>query len=266
MRFSKKIRVCLVLTAHPSEAKRQEVLIKLRDIATMMNLQEATALLPREQKRINDDIMRRIEQLWQIQPTRVARATVAEEVDAGVYFLTQVIMSVLIEIYDTLKQVLEMHYPEADWSELPPLLTFASWMGGDRDGNPNVTPEVTLKTLETMRRAARNAYLHDIAYLRDRLTQSQQEVKIAPDLLEKWRDESLHKRYPDEFYREVMDAIYYRLEADLYHSGAELLADLMQIQASLRANNSPYSADGTLGWLIRKVQLFGLHLAPLRYS
>ncbi|MDX2077355.1 MAG: phosphoenolpyruvate carboxylase [bacterium] len=258
-----KIRVRLVLTAHPSEAKRQEVLIKLRDIATMMNLQESTQLLPREQRRVNDDILRRIEQLWQIQPTRTTRATVAEEVESGVYFITQVIMNVLIEIYDALQHVLEENYPDEDWSDLPPLLSFASWMGGDRDGNPNVTPEVTLKTLQTMRRAARNAYLGDIAYLRDRLTQSQQEVKIAPDLMEKWREENLNTRYPDEFYREVMDAIYYRLEADLYKSGAELLADLHQVQASLKANNSKHSAQGTLGWLIRKVQLFGLHLAPL---
>ncbi|HRF96674.1 MAG TPA: phosphoenolpyruvate carboxylase, partial [Aggregatilineales bacterium] len=88
-----KIRVRLVLTAHPSEAKRQEVLIKLRDIATMMNLQESTQLLPREQRRVNDDILRRIEQLWQIQPTRTTRATVAEEVESGVYFITQVIMN-----------------------------------------------------------------------------------------------------------------------------------------------------------------------------
>jgi phosphoenolpyruvate carboxylase len=258
-----KIRVRLVLTAHPSEAKRQEVLIKLRDIATMMNLQETTTLLPREQRRVTDDILRRIEQLWQIQPTRTTRATVAEEVESGVYFITQVIMNVLIEIYDTLQRVLEEHYPNEDWSDLPPLLSFASWMGGDRDGNPNVTPEVTLKTLQTMRRAARNAYLGDIAYLRDRLTQSQQEVHIAPDLVEKWREENLNARYPDEFYREVMDAIYYRLEADLYKSGAELLADLEQVQASLKANNSTHSSQGTLGWLIRKVQLFGLHLAPL---
>ncbi|HRF96673.1 MAG TPA: phosphoenolpyruvate carboxylase, partial [Aggregatilineales bacterium] len=115
-------------------------------------------------------------------------------------------------IYDALQHVLEDNYPDEDWTDLPPLLSFASWMGGDRDGNPNVTPEVTLKTLQTMRRAARNAYLGDIAYLRDRLTQSQQEVTIAPDLMEKWREENLNTRYPDEFYREVMDAIYYRLE------------------------------------------------------
>lgn len=258
-----KIRVRLVLTAHPSEAKRQEVLIKIRDIATMMNLQESTTLLPREQRRVMDDVLRRIEQLWQIQPTRTTRATVAEEVDAGVYFITQVIMNSLIEIYDTLKFVLSYHYPDMDWSDLPPLLSFASWMGGDRDGNPNVTPEVTLKTLETMRRAARQVYLADIAYLRDRLTQSQQEVTIAPDLTEKWYNENQTTRYPDEFYRTVMDGIYYRLEADLYKSGAELLADLEQVRDSLRDNNSPHSSDGTLGWLIRKVELFGLHLAPL---
>ncbi|MCL4254650.1 MAG: phosphoenolpyruvate carboxylase, partial [Anaerolineae bacterium] len=81
--------------------------------------------------------------------------------------------------------------------------------------------------------------------------------------VEKWHDENQTTRYPNEFYRTVMDGIYYRLEADLYKSGAELLADLIQVRDSLRDNNSPHSSDGTLGWLIRKVELFGLHLAPL---
>lgn len=259
-----KIRVRLVLTAHPSEAKRQEVLIKLRDIADMMALRERQNLLPREERRIQDDIIRRIEQLWQIQPTRATRATVADEVEYGLYFITSVIMEVAVHLYDEIRFSLEAYYPDEDWSNLPPVLRFASWIGGDRDGNPNVTPEATLATLARLRRAACDVYMADVAYLRDRLTQSVGEVHVPPILLESITvTEDSIDRYPNEVYRQVMDTIYRRLEADDYLDGGALLKDLNLVADCLRHNRSGHSSGGTLGWLIRKVQLFGLHLTPL---
>jgi len=135
-----QVRVRLTLTAHPSEAKRQEVLIKLRDIADMLAAREGGRLLPREDRRVVDDIIRRIEQLWQIRPTRATRATVADEVQFGLYFFTNVIMDIVVQVYEELRHCLDTFYPDEDWSELPPVLRFASWMGADRDGNPNVTP------------------------------------------------------------------------------------------------------------------------------
>jgi phosphoenolpyruvate carboxylase len=122
-----KTRVRLVMTAHPSEAKRKEVLIKLRDIADMMALLEDKTLLQREQKHYHAAITRRIEQLWQIQPTRAAQAKVADEVDFGLYFLTSVVMEVVVMLYEELQTELEKCYPGEDWSTLPPILRFASW-------------------------------------------------------------------------------------------------------------------------------------------
>lgn len=259
-----KIRVQLVLTAHPSEAKRQEVLIKLRDISDLMTLYEREDVLPREERRIFDDIVRRIEQLWQIRPTRATRATVADEVEYGLYFITSVIMEVMVHLYDELQYQLEQFYPDENWSDIPPVLRFASWIGGDRDGNPNVTPQVTMETLARLRQAAREAYMVDVAYMRDRLTQSLDEVEVSTELLENWEQVAgWDGRYPGEVYRQVMDAIFHRLAEDGYKTHDDLLNDLKIVSRSLKENKSIHSAGGTLHWLIRKVELFGLHLVPL---
>lgn len=261
-----RIRVRLVLTAHPSEAKRQELLIKLRDIADFMEKREAYGgdILPREDRRMLDDILRRIEQLWQGRPTRAVRATVSDEVQYGVYFITQMIMDVLVHLYDDLQHSLEEAYPDEDWHDLPPVLRFASWIGGDRDGNPNVTPQVTLNTLRRMREAARVAYIADIVYMRDRLTQTTTEDNISEALRAAWPElDPKGGKYPGEFYRSVMEAMRLRLENDLYPTGDELLRDLRLVRDSLMENRSTNSVRGTLSWLMRKVTLFGLHLVPL---
>jgi phosphoenolpyruvate carboxylase len=260
-----KIRTRLVLTAHPSEAKRKEVLIKLRDIADMLSaLEHKTNLLPRESARMTDDILRRIEQLWLTRTTRAVRATVDDEVDYGLYFLTNVIMSVVVEVYDALTHALNTHYPQDDWRNIPPILTFGAWMGGDRDGNPNVTPEVTLRTLKSLRDAARMVYLADIAYVRDRLTQHDDEVDFSDELRAEWPGVVNHQHtYPGEVYREVMEAIYRRVADDAYFDNKELLKELRIVSESLRRHKSQHSSQGTLTWLIRKVEVFGLHLVPV---
>ncbi|MBN2306109.1 MAG: phosphoenolpyruvate carboxylase, partial [Anaerolineae bacterium] len=159
-----------------------------------------------------------------------------------------------------LRAALEMHYPGADWSDLPPVLRFASWIGGDRDGHPHVTPEVTHHTLATLRRAARRVYLDALARLRDHATQDVNEVGIVPGLA----DGLAPGHYPPhERYRAVLDTIWRRLDADDYPTGAALLADLRAVQASLRAHRGSRAASGALNRLIQQVTLFGLHLVPL---
>jgi phosphoenolpyruvate carboxylase len=265
-----KLAVRLVLTAHPSEAKRKEVLVKLRDVAQIMATLNAQKLLPRERRELELTLSRRIEELWQTPPTRASQATVADEVDFGLYFITSVIMDVVVAIYDELQDSLDANYPDEDWSDLPGVLRFASWIGGDRDGNPNVTPEVTLETLSTLRRAARNAYLADIAYLTERLTQSVDEVPVSEALFESLPQKDIKQmtemmtRYPGEIYRQKMHAIWEHLNADGYPTGQDLLDDLTLVADSLRQNRGRYTAtSGTLRRLINKVRLFGLHLVPL---
>jgi phosphoenolpyruvate carboxylase len=262
-----RLRLRLVLTAHPSEAKRKEVLIKLRHITQMMNLRERSQLLPHELQAVEDRLAEEIEELWQTRLIRARQTTVADEVDFGLYFVTSVIMNVAIEIYDLLGESLERHFPDGDWSVLPIFLRYASWIGGDRDGNPNVTTDVTLETLQTLRNTAHDVYLREIAHLREHLTQGINDAGISEALqaaiiAEEKSDEAMRK-YPAEPYRQFTDIIYDKLSNNRYLTGKELLADLQLIEASLRQNRGKRTASGVVKTLVRKVKLFGLHILPL---
>jgi phosphoenolpyruvate carboxylase len=256
-----QICVRLVLTAHPSEAKRREVIVKQQHIAWLMAQHDRTSILPRERRGLLAQISEEIEELWQTRPTRASRATVADEVDGGIYFLTTTIMNVVGEVYTELSEALSAAYPDVNWSNLPPLLRYASWIGGDRDGNPNVTADVTLETLKTMRRAAKQVYLAEIGFLREHLTQSLDEVAASAELLAAVGP--IEQRFAGEAYRQHLDNMYRKLDADGYTTGEELLADLRLIERSLLHNRGWHVANGAVRKLIQKVALFGLHLAPL---
>ena len=266
-----RMEVRLVLTAHPSEAKRQEVLIKLREVALMMQDKDRLDMLPREERLLHDSIAERIEELWHTRPTRATKATVADEVNFGLYFITGSIMEEVVDIYYELVESLHTVYPEADWSDVPSPLRFASWVGGDRDGNPNVTADVTLQTIETLRAAARKVYLQEIDSFRTSLTQATDEIGATDTLLSfvvpteggmSSRGQAASK-YPGEVYRQQMELIYNRLEQNKYQTSQELLNDLLPISKSLKEYNGTRSAQGRFGRLVQKVKLFGLHLVPL---
>ncbi len=254
-----RLRLRLVLTAHPSEAKRKEILLKLRSITDMMRRYDREALLDREIQDFQGKLAAEIEELWQTKPIRPKRTTVADEVDFGLYFLTGVIMETVIAIYDDLQASLETHYDDEDWSDLPPVLHFASWIGGDRDGNPNVTHDVTWETLKTLRKTARQVYLGAIDDLRSHLTQYVEEGNEAayPQLAEKTG------KYDGEPYRKAMHVIWKKLDKDEYVTGEELWQDLDDVYQKLRANRGNRVALQEIRPLMRKVKIFGLHLMPL---
>ncbi|MCS6835376.1 MAG: phosphoenolpyruvate carboxylase [Anaerolineae bacterium] len=258
------LRLRFVLTAHPSEAKRNEVLVKLRHIAQMMEDFDRAQLLPREEAKLESILAEEIEELWQTRQVRAVEKRVSDEVEFGLYFITSVIMDSVVSIYDDIYESMERHYPEEDWSNLHRLLRYGSWIGGDRDGNPNVTDDVTLETLQAQRDAARRVYLQELDFLEDHLTQSTQETGVSEELVQHIMSEGLPgERYADELYREALSQIRRKLEADRYFGRLELLDDLRLVRNSLRAHKGRRVAEGKLRRLIRKVRLFGLVLAPL---
>lgn len=254
-----QLRLRFVLTAHPSEAKRTEILVKLRHISQMMMEHERMSMLPRERKAWEAQLLEEIEELWQTRPIRSSQKSVSDEVEFGIYFLTTVIMDVVVDLYSELYETLEQLYPEEDWQDLHRLLRFGSWIGGDRDGNPNVTAEVTLQTLQTMRDAARQVYLRDLQFLEQHLTQ------MTDTLNEPRLDEAFPTVPPGdgERFRTIIRAIRERLERDGYRSRITLLSDLRLVQEVLRQHGGQRVAEGKLRKVIRKVRLFGLYLAPL---
>lgn len=257
-------RVRLVLTAHPTEAKRKEVLVKLQHITEMLQKHSAPDVLPREAERLERALAEEIEELWQTRPTRAAQPSVHDEVDFGVFFLTSVIMDITVDLLEELRGVLRRTYPHADWSNIGSPLQFASWVGGDRDGNPFVTPQVTLDTIATLREAAKQVYRADILFLREHLTQSIDEVGMQQDLMDAFpAGGSLAQRYPGEYYRQQMHLIRERLEADSYRRSADLLSDLQAVQTSLMHHSGMRVALGSVNRVIDRVRTFGLHLVPI---
>lgn len=250
------ISVRLVLTAHPSEAKRKEILVKLRRVADLLAQRAQHDLTPREHKRLDTALSEQIDALWQTRPTRRMQLIVADEVDFGLYFLTAVIMDVVTDLYAELSEVLSQYYSEEECSELPLLLRYASWIGGDRDGNPNVTADVTLATLATQHRIAKAVYLDELAFLREHLTQSLDEIGVAPDELDAAQP-------TDEIYRQRLDTMVARLARDDYPRTAALLDDLLLLERSVRRHGGTFVPAGALRRVIHKLRVFGLHLAPL---
>lgn len=263
-RVMNQLRIRLVLTAHPSEAKREEVLVKLQHISEMMSLRDREKMLPREKRTLESQLAEEIEELWQTRPVRPTAKRVADEVNFGLYFLTSTIMDAVVKIYDDMYDSLGIHFPEEDWSGLPRFLRYGSWIGGDRDGNPNVTVDVTMQTLQTMREAARRVYLEDIRFVMDHLTQSAGTIGVSDELSEAIEAYEVDTTtYTDEPYRQFLNHIWNKLDRDEYIARKELEGDLRIMERSLLENKGKRVADGKLRRLIRKVRLFGLYIAPL---
>ncbi len=262
-----RMQVRLVLTAHPTEAKRKEVLIKLQNIADYMTA-FSSGMTPREARKLGSAIAEKVEELWHTRPTREARPTIADEIDFGVYFITSRIMSITVDIYEEIRAALMTHYPEADWTDIPPIIRFASWIGGDRDGNPNVTGDMTINALKVLRDAANACYREDIRYLHAHLTQSLSEIGASDELRRDIENDpdaapEIAGCYPGEIYRRKMHSIASKLQRDEYPSSGPLLKDLVMVDRSLRENHGLRVANGVLWRLIQKVKLFGLRLTPL---
>ncbi len=143
------LQIELVLTAHPTEARRRTVLSKIARIAEALRKLDDGDLLPRDQERCHQVLHGEITTLWLTDRARSSQPTPTDEVRTALYFVGQIFWTALPEVYKILAEAVEKYYPglkvEHAWLKL------ASWMGGDRDGNPNVNTDVTAETLHLHR-------------------------------------------------------------------------------------------------------------------
>jgi phosphoenolpyruvate carboxylase len=281
-----------VFTAHPTEARRRTTLEKLRRIANTVERENA-GLSPVESAEAAREIAEEIVGLGQSDEVRIVRPTVIDEVKNGLYYFEATLFDLIPRLYRDLERALAQHYPEQKWC-VPALLRFGSWMGGDRDGNPFVTPEVTIETVRLLRGAALRRHVSAIEELSHRLGQSIRQVGIGEELQRSLEADAAHfpevaellaRRNPYEPYRQKCTYIREKLLRSLehnnqhipdwgsaeplppagmfYHQPSELLADLRVMEASLRANGGAAVAEGVLHDLIRHVEVFGLQVATL---
>jgi phosphoenolpyruvate carboxylase len=280
-RLLERLRVELVFTAHPSEAKRRTVRQKVRDIRLQLARMDAAAV-PSEEA----DARRRIEAailaLWQTDFLRPRRPTVLEEVQRGLSF-APTLWDVVPSVAQDLRNAVANNYPELAGEE-PAFLTFGSWIGGDRDGHPFVTSEVTERTLAWLRETALKHHLETAEEIRGRLCVSDASSPSSETLrarldaaLERWPSmkQLVEEVSPHETYRRWLTIVRLRLRSTLnaldaenpsqtgYARAAELLENLEVVAQSLIASGDELLLQDGLQQWIDQVRAFGFHFACL---
>ncbi|WP_257350195.1 phosphoenolpyruvate carboxylase [Pseudalkalibacillus decolorationis] len=263
----------LIITAHPTEATKRTVLEIQKRIATILMQLEHPQLTKHEREHIQESLFNEVTVLWQTDELRHRKPTVMDEVRNGLYYFDQTLFDVLPDIHQELEDRLEESYPEEKWN-VPNFLRFGSWIGGDRDGNPNVTPEITWETLNKQRALVLQKYDVVLVELMKRFSHSTTRVNVSDELCASVENEEpllpQEKRWriKEEMYRRKFAIILERLrqvgksEAG-YQSADQLLEDLHLIQSSVKNHQPTMRELKMLRKLVRQVKLFGFHLATL---
>ncbi|MCW1914436.1 phosphoenolpyruvate carboxylase [Luteolibacter sp. GHJ8] len=271
-----------VLTAHPTEAKRASVRERHRALYEELVRNEYPKYTDRERRRIRERIVTALETLWRTGEIHLVRPDIFREMRDAIHYLRDLFPSALNR--------LDMHFTEA-WREsgFPlemlraagniPRLSFGTWIGGDRDGHPLVTSEVTAKGLEMMRRASFQLLKRELEQVAGQLTLSRQ-LNDIPEALERRIDEitfslgdeeitsDLHDRHHEEPWRHLGGLIAARLQRQIegkpgYKSPKELDADLDLLATSIREAGCGLIDEQLLRPLRQKLEIFGFHLAML---
>jgi phosphoenolpyruvate carboxylase len=270
-----------VLTAHPTEVQRKSILQCQHQISRLLDCRDRLTLTPEEQEENDAALARALLTLWQTRMLRPNRLAVVDEIKNGISFYDDTFFAELPRLYCQTEDQLKARFPEQEW-QLPNFFRIGSWIGGDRDGNPFVTADILREGLRLQSSAALDFYLAEVHTLGIELPLSNLLVEVSPELeglVRRSPDHSQHRS--DEPYRRALTGIYSRLAATAksldqheserhaighaapYADSATLLADLRIMADSLSANGSAQLANGRLRRLIRAVQVFGFHLAPI---
>ncbi len=263
-----------VLTAHPTEVQRKSILDAERAVAVLVGLRDD--LHTERDRQDNDALLRaRVTQLWQTRMLRTAKLSVADEIENALSYYHSTFLRQLPRLYRDLERALHGH-------EVAPFLRMGHWIGGDRDGNPNVGAPTLKLALARQAEVALRFYLTEVHELGAELSISQTLAPVTPAmraLARRSPDRNPHRE--DEPYRRALIGVYARLAATLqaltgtealrhavapqepYAASDELLADLRTIEASLRHHHAQALIAPRLAPLMRAVQVFGWHLATV---
>ncbi|MCG6158174.1 phosphoenolpyruvate carboxylase [Rubinisphaera margarita] len=276
-RWLDRLKIEPVFTAHPSEAKRRTTRQLLRRIRQL--LPEIGADAPVD---VEPEIVADLTVLWQSDLIRPERPPVMSEVSRGLYFAST-LWDVVPRVYQELRGALRDSYPNHHF-EIPRFLSFGSWIGGDRDGHPFVTADITRQTFGRLRRAALEGHLEVCRDLRNQIVMSDQLIPSAPGLrakldscCEQWPalQDAIAAISKSETYRRYLGMLQYRLgmtlesiESDSLAAGAyesvdEFREELRQLRESIAENRGERIAHQYLQPWIDLVQTFGFHFAAL---
>lgn len=273
----------LVLTAHPTEAKRRTILSKIARMTDLMNSLDQPDLLPREVEAIHEQLRAEITLIWLTDRARASQVAVTDEVRTGLYFIEEVFWDLLPGLYAELDEALQAQYPGLTMKRTHPWLRLASWIGGDRDGNPNVTTEVTVETLRLHRGLAVEKHRQRLSEAARRLSLSEERIPPLPSLLAWFEDRRplpghvayLEKRYAHEPYRLALslladdlaqaskDDVVGRLLSDMSVEPQARVAPFLATLEHVENSIPPGLVLQHLKPLQRQFDIFGLHVARL---
>ncbi len=276
-----RLQIEMVLTAHPTEIKRRTVLGAIQRIASILRTLSFTELSPREMERYRQDLRAQIAELWLTERARTTKPSVTDEVRTVLFYVSGVFWDAIPRIYELLEKALARNYPDVkvkqDW------LRLGSWVGGDRDGNPNVTSDVTARALALHRGTAIKKHRQNLHELSHHLSMSARSVPPAHELVN-WlerqqpyppRQENVAERYPNEPYRLSLSLLTSKLDraiaedmqmwllSDLPHEFAMMCADLAKPLEFVHASIPRLVAEDELKTLRRQVRVFGLYGARM---
>lgn len=279
--FFAKAYISPVLTAHPTEVRRESIQRALRAIGELLETRDRVSLTPEESATGDAELERHVLTMWRTRMVRPRRLRVIDEVKNGIHYFTSTFLPELPRLYGSVEATLRDRFPTAEW-QLPRCFVVGSWIGGDRDGNPFVSAQTLRDTVGLQSAAAFSFYLDEVHTLGEELPLSLLLLQVSPALQalsDASPDTSPHRL--DEPYRRALIGIYARLAATTvalgqpaparapvgqaapYATAAELSRELTVLHDSLVAHGSAKLAEGRLSRLRRAVELFGFFLAPV---
>ena len=278
--YMERLHVTPVFTAHPTEVARRSVLYKRRRLGQLLEELDRIPLPDGELERLQSAVAAEITALWQTDEVRARRPLVSDEVKMGLDYYHASIFATVPALYAELAAAFAAEYGrQLSPGEMPLMLSFGSWIGGDRDGNPFVTPEVTERAIADARDHILGYYQEQVQSLFDLLTSSVQQVDVSTALrkrLDRYLAQAaqpvpeVSERYGHEQYRQFLRFMQQRLKAQdgghslaPYHDASEFRDDLLLVRGSLAENRGERIAEELVDPLLLQVRTFGLHLHTL---
>jgi len=279
MEALRKVKVLPVFTAHPTEVARRTVLQKRRRISRSLEHLDRLPLPAADALALENAIAVEISALWQTDEVRVERPLVTDEIRMGLDHYPMSIFESLprlyVEIRDSFRDIYGL---ELRADDVPEVISFGSWIGGDRDGNPFVTVESTREALERAQNTVLTHYIGELELISERLSSSCKQVSFSAEFQEQHDNYSRHlgeeparlaRISGTELYRRFLSFVIIRLRhtgaggEKAYNSAAEFESDIRIMRRSLEQNRGARLAYALLDPLLRKVRTFGFHLSTL---
>lgn len=278
-RFIEDLDIQLTLTAHPTEVKRYTIRLKLERIASAMRTLSERELSPQAREILEQEIYAEVATLWQTNEILTEKPSVLDEVKSALYYYRRSLMEAVSRLMQDIETALEDYYGKEKQSPLlPPVIRFRSWIGGDRDGNPFVSPEIMTEAYRLQSEVALESYLADMDLMVQRLSQWGKRSLVSDafrsELERLFNTYGKPQRFPDEPYRQKLFYSHDMLMKERQHlfpdqqsvypdSASAYTADLKLVEDTLFHGRDKRAALAFVRPARYKASAFGFQLAAL---